>query len=227
MKDDFKIDLQLFAQEAGGAGQETPEGGEPTPNTPGNPDKANDNQGTILGQAGQPAEPNPTNSPTTNQPAANNAPQVYDFSGIVPEGMEYDQQAATEFGNLARECNLSQDQAAKVAAYGMKYMQGGVNSAMEQLVQQKIGWGEEKKKQLGADFDKTVSMSAVGINKLSEKIPGFREMLNETGAGNRIEMIQFMAAVGALFGEDGGHGVEGAAGGEKSLYPNTNFGQYR
>jgi hypothetical protein len=40
-------------------------------------------------------------------------------------------------------------------------------------------------------------------------------------------MIQFMSAVGNLFGEDPGHGADGAAGGEKTLYPNTNFGQYR
>lgn len=208
-------------------GQNVPAGGEPAPNTPGNPDNANDNAGTLLGAAGQPENQNPTNPTTTNQPAENNAPQVYDFTEIVPEGMEYDQEAATAFGNVARECGLTQDQAAKVAAYGMKYMQGGVQAALDQLMQQKVSWGEEAKRQLGADFEKTLATSAVGINKLSEKIPGFREMLNETGAGNRIEMIQFMAAVGNMFGEDAGHGADGAAGGEKTLYPNTNFGMYR
>lgn len=208
-------------------GQNVPAGGEPAPNTPNNPDNqdSGNNAGTILGDTGQ--QNNPTNEPTTNQPADKSAPQVYDFSEIVPEGMEYDQESATAFGNVCRECGLTQDQAAKVAAYGMKYMQGGVQAALDQIMQQKVGWGEAAKQQLGADFDKTVSMAAVGINKLSEKIPGFREMLNETGAGNRIEMIQFMSAVGNLFGEDAGHGADGAAGGEKTLYPNTNFGQYR
>ncbi|MBQ2136374.1 MAG: hypothetical protein II430_00280, partial [Selenomonas sp.] len=87
-------------------------------------------------------------------------------------------------------------------------------------------WGEEAKRTLGGDFDKTVARAAVGINRLEKAVPNLRQVLNETGAGNRIEMIQLLAAIGDMVGEDGGHSVPGY-GGEKSLYPNTNFGQYR
>lgn len=219
---DFLIDLQLFAEGGGEPAadnqpaQDTPLDGEPTPNTPENP------AGSILGDAGK----EQTNRSAENNQPPVGAPDAYDFSSIVPDGMEYDQQAAEDFGNICRECGLTQEQASKMAAYGMQFAQGGVNAAMQQLVQQKISWGEDAKKQLGAGFDKAVSQAAVGINKLSEKIPGFRQMLNETGAGNRIEMIQFMAAVGNLFGEDGGHGTPGYDG-QKTIYPNTNFGQYK
>lgn len=224
---DFKIDLQLFADGtdgAGDAGQGTPEGGEPTPNTPNNPDNAGVNTGTILGGAGV---QQPTNSPTTNDNTqAQGAPDVYDFSGIVPEGMEYNQQAAQEFGGIARECGLTQEQASKIATYGMQFMQNGVNAAMQQITATYVKWGEDAKAQLGADYDKTVARAAVGINRLERDIPGLRQVFNETGAGNRIEMIKLLAAIGDLVGEDNGHGAPGY-GGEKSLYPNTNFGQYK
>jgi hypothetical protein len=221
------MDLLLFADGGEGAGSEgagVPAGGEPTPNTPNNPDNSAGNN-TILGGAGV----EPTNAPTTNnneQQTATNAPDAYDFQSIVPDGMEYNEQAAQEFGGIARECGLSQEQASKIAQYGMQFMQNGVQAAMQQIVATQQKWGEDAKRQLGADFDKTVSRAAVGINRLSQNIPGIREALNETGAGNRIEMIQLMAAIGDLLGEDNGHGVPGY-GGEKSLYPNTNFGQYK
>lgn len=227
---DFLMDLQLFAEggaDAGGAGADAggvPAGGEPTPNTPGNPDN-NAGAQSILGGAGQ--QPQNTNNTGNNQPqGAQGAPDVYDFSQIVPEGMEYDQQAAQEYGAIARECGLTQEQASKIAQYGMQFMQNGVQAAMQQITATHERWGEEARQKLGGDFDKTVARAAVGINRLSRQIPGIREAFNETGAGNRIEMITLMAAIGDLLGEDNGHGVPGY-GGEKSLYPNTNFGQYR
>lgn len=223
---EFKIDLQLFADGGEGAseGAGVPAGGEPTPNTPNNPDNSAGNN-TILGGAGV----EPTNAPTTNsneQQTASNAPDAYDFQSIVPEGMEYNEQAAQEFGGIARECGLSQEQASKIAQYGMQFMQNGIDAAMQQITATYAKWGEDAKTALGADYDKTVAKAAVGINRLEKNIPGLRSVFNETGAGNRLEMIQLLAAVGELVGEDNGHGVPGY-GGEKSLYPNTNFGQYR
>lgn len=212
----FKMDLQLFAEEGGEPEVNPQAGGESAP-------AEDTNGGTILGSAGN--ETAPANSPATND-NSQGAPDVYDFSALVPEGMEYDQQAAQEYGAIARECGLSQEQASKIASYGMHFMQNGVQAAMAQITATQQKWGEDAKKQLGADFDKTVARAAVGINRLSQNIPGIREVLNETGAGNRIEMIQLMAAIGDLLGEDNGHGVPGY-GGEKSLYPNTNFGQYK
>lgn len=231
MNSKFIMDLQLFAEggegDAGGQAVANTPDGAATPNTPGNPDNAG---GSILGNAGI-QQNNGDNTEGIQQNNGNNngnntAPDAYDFSGIVPDGYEYDQQAAQEYGNIARECGLSQEQASKIAQYGMQFMQNGVNAAMQQIAATQAKWGEEAKAALGADFDKTVSRAAVGINRLERSVPNLRQVLNETGAGNRIEMIQMLAAIGDLVGEDGGHGVPGY-GGEKSLYPNTNFGQYK
>lgn len=215
---DSKFDMQLFAEEAGSETPNEPAGGEPAENTPNNPENA----GTILGRTGAETA---TNTTSTNEKTVV-APDTYDFSGIVPEGMEYNQQAAQEYGAIARECGLSQEQASKIASYGMQFMQNGVNAAMQQIAATQQKWGEEARQTLGADFDKTVARAAVGINRLEQSVPGLRQVLNETGAGNRIEMINLMAAIGDMLGEDNGHGAPGY-GGEKSLYPRTDFGQYR
>lgn len=221
---DFIMDLQLFSDGGEGAGGDSagvPADGEPTPNTPNNPDNSGNAGGnnTILGGAGMQTTPE-------NSTSEKGAPEAYDFSGIVPEGMEYNAQAAQDFGGIARECGLSQEQASKIAQYGMQFMQNGVDAAMKQITATYAKWGEDAKTALGADYDKTVAKAAVGINRLEKSIPGLRAVFNETGAGNRLEMIQLLAAVGDMVGEDTGHGVPGY-GGEKSLYPNTNFGQYR
>lgn len=211
----FKFDLQLFADQEGE--QANTEGGENTPVTSGGTDN-----GSILGGAGL----QENNGGQGEGQQVTNAPDTYDFSGIVPDGMEYDAKSAQEYGAIARECGLNQEQASKIASYGMQFMQNGVNAAMAQVAATQAKWGEDAKAQLGADFDKTVARAAVGINRLERSVPNLRQVLNETGAGNRIEMIRLMAAIGDLVGEDNGHGVPGY-GGEKSLYPNTNFGQYK
>lgn len=229
------FDLQLFAGEEGGAGTPPAGGGAPAGgsqaggNAPAGADPAGGTQaggapagGTILGGTG--GQEN-QGAGQQGAPAAG-VPEAYDFTGIVPEGMEYDEPSAQAFASVARECGLSQEQAAKVAAYGMQYMQNGVNAAMQQIAATHAQWAEDAKAQLGADFDKTVAKAAVGIDRLSQKIPGLRQMFNETGAGNRLDMIKLMAEIGELVGEDRGHGVPGY-GGEKTLYPNTDFKQYR
>ena len=154
-----------------------------------------------------------------------NVPDAYDFKSIVPEGMTYDEQSAAAFGDVAKKAGLSQEQAAAIASYGMQYMQQGVDAAMKAVQDTQAGWAQEARDALGGQFDAVVAKAAAGRDALAEKVPGLTQMLNETGAGNRVEMIRLMAAVGELIGEDGG--LRGAqAGAEKSIYPNTDFKRY-
>ena len=152
-------------------------------------------------------------------------PDVYDFTSVVPEGMTYDEKAAASFGAVAREAGLTQEQASRVASYGMQYMQQGVDAAMEMVYAVQEGWAKEAREALGGQFDEIVAKAAAGRDALAAKIPNLTVMLNETGAGNRVEMIRLMAAVGELVGEDTGMGGVGA-GAAKGLYPNTDFRRY-
>lgn len=232
----WKFDLQIFAEDVAGAENSTEtenetgnETGSESPET----GAENNNQApagaTILGGAGiqqskDGEEGKETGTPNANQP---NVPDAYDFKSIeIPEGMEYDEESAKAFGEVARKAGLSQEQAASIASYGMQYLQHGVDMAMQQITATQQQWGEAAKKELGAQFDATVAKAAIGIDALETKVPGLRAVLNETGAGNRIEMIRMMAAVGELVGED--RGVSGGtAAGHKTAYPNTNFDLYK
>ena len=197
------------APEAGGGG-----GGQGAPSTaarspsPALAGEASGNNNTILG-GGSPA----------------GVPDVYDFKAVVPDGMDYDEKAAAAFGEVARKAGLSQEQAGAVAAYGLRYMQEGVDAAMQAVYETQSAWADAARTELGGQFEATVARAAAARDALSTKVPGLSAMLNETGAGNRIEMIRLMAAVGELIGEDGG--VRGGnAGQEKSIYPNTDFSRY-
>lgn len=221
------FDLQRFAGESdggdGGAGAAEPaasdpngagDGGGDGGAKPENPDAGADGRKTILGGDGE-------NPPEQSA----GVPEAYDFKGIVPEGMDYDEQSAAAFGEIAKKAGLSQEQASTIAAYGMQYMQQGVDAAVQAIRETQESWAQEARTQLGGQFDATVAKAAAARNALAEKIPGLTAMLNETGAGNRIEMIRLMAAFGDLVGEDGGD-RSGGAGVEKSIYPNTDFKKY-
>ncbi|WP_415942661.1 hypothetical protein [Mitsuokella multacida] len=184
-------------------------------------------QTTILGtsQVGeQTQEQSGGSQGNTETKAGAEPPATYDFSGVVPEGLEYDAERAGQFGALARECGLSQEQASKLASYGMQYMQAGQQAVADGIRQTMDGWAQEARQQLGGQFDDVTAKAAVGLNAAEHKIPGLRQMMNLTGAGNRVEMIQLMAEFGKLVGEDPGHMGEGAH--EKTLYPNTDFSRY-
>lgn len=172
----------------------------------------------VQGQSSQGSQGN-TETKTGTEP-----PATYDFSGVVPEGLEYDAERAGQFGALARECGLSQEQASKLASYGMQYMQAGQQAVADGIRQTMDGWAQEARQQLGGQFDDITAKAVVGLNAAEHKIPGLRQMMNLTGAGNRVEMIQLMAEFGKLVGEDPGHMGEGAR--EKTLYPNTDFSRY-
>ena len=225
MTEEMIFDLQRFAEgdvgEDGGAGG-TPEMGD-TGGEGGTSDPPENNTGgdggklggdTILGGDGK-------NDPA--KPAG--VPDTYDFKGVVPDGMDYDEASAAAFGEIAKKAGLSQEQASTIAAYGMQYMQQGADAALKAVYDTQAAWADEARTQLGGEFDATVAKAAAARDALAAKVPGFTAMLNETGAGNRVEMIRLMAVIGDLIGEDGGD-RNGSGGMEKSIYGNTDFSKY-
>ena len=148
-------------------------------------------KGTLLGGNDKPAAPA-------------GAPEQYDYSAAIPEGMQVDQQLADGFSVIAREMNLTNDQANKIAAYGIQYGQQVAQAMQQQLDAEVAGWGEAAKKELGADFDKTMQLCGAALEAVEKQVPGIRKALNETGAGNRIEVIKVMRLMGELVQSDPG-----------------------
>ena len=229
--EDLGFDLQLFAEgDAEGGHAADDAGGGAGGHAQGDADGSasghaaedagghaqGDADGTILGGRAQ----------DSRQDEAQGAPEAYDFSGVVPEGMMYDEAQAASFAQVARECSLTQEQAGKIAAYGMRYMQDGVAAAQEAAVQQVADWGRAAKEALGAEFPAVTSRAAVGLEAAERTIPGVRQALNETGAGNRIELIRAFALLGELVGEDTERLAGGRSPGAESIYAQTDFSKY-
>ena len=216
----FEFDVQLFAEdgekEAGAEGQtggDASPGAVKTDNAPATPGTLSGAKDTILGAG--------------NALGKDGVPERYELEGAVPDGMAYDAEAAAAYSAVARDCGLTQEQAGKLAAYGMNYMQEAVAAFERQITGTIEQWGTEAKEELGADFAATTQKAAVGIEAIEKKVPNLRQALNETGAGNRIEIIRALAMVGELFGEDKDRLAGSTAPAEKNIYPNTDFSVYK
>ncbi|ECF1701257.1 peptidase, partial [Salmonella enterica subsp. enterica] len=125
------------------------------------------------------------------------APEKYAFS--APEGQELDAGAVAAFEPVARELNLTQEQAQKlVDVYGgMKQQQA------EAWQQQTEDWAATVKadKDIGGDSlatNLTVAQKALDTFGTKE----LKEYLNGTGLGNHPELVKFCIKVGKGMGED-------------------------
>ena len=225
MTEEMIFDLQRFADGDSGADGSTGDAPD-TGDTGGEGSTSDPPENNAGGDGGKPGGDTILGGDGKNDPAKPaGVPQTYDFKNIVPDGMDYDEASAAAFGEVAKKAGLSQEQAIAIAAYGMQYMQQGADAALKAVYDTQAAWADEARTQLGGKFDATVAKAAAARDALAAKVPGFTAMLNETGAGNRVEMIRLMAAVGELIGEDGGD-RNGSAGTEKSIYPNTDFKKY-
>lgn len=181
-------------------------------------DEAAPQGGTILTP---PAEPVPT---------PEKAPEAYDFTGSLPEGYSLDEPTAQGFGNVCREMNLTNEQANTMAKFGFDFI-GQIQAAQEaQALQQSKDWATQTRTELGANFEKTVSLAGAGIERLEREIPELRSILNENGLGNRLPIVKLFARIGEMVSEDQGGTLSNRsnmeATGYQALYPNTDFKRY-
>lgn len=202
------IKLQLHAEGVDNIGDNV--------NNTDNTENTENSDGTILGGADN----------TEQSQSPEGAPEQYDFTPSLPEDAELDEETAREFGEICRKLNLTNEQANKLAAYGYQYAGKGLDAYMAQRDAEINGWGEAAKKELGTEFDSQVNLAAIGLEAVEKSVPGIRQALNETGAGNRIEIIRAMAMLGRLVQEDPGHDGEGNNVVAKTLYDNRDFSKY-
>lgn len=174
-------------------------------------------------QQGQGHEPQP--------PAAAN-PVTYDFSGVqMPEGYALSEEESKQFVDVIKDMGLNNEQAGALVKYGTEYGKRLVDAVVKEHDDMIKEWGEKAKTELGADLEKHLSYAAVA----RDKFPGLKEALDESGAGNRVEVIRAMAKLGEYLSSD--PGMVPNAGTQrtnvdpmndaKALYPNTDFSKYR
>jgi hypothetical protein len=147
----------------------TPPSGDPPPATP---------------PTDPPAEPPKNDKPT-------GAPEAYtDFA--VPEGFTYDKEAGAEFHAVAKELNLSQDQAQKLMDLYSKQMTG-----MQELqTEQAKAWHEESAKTYKQD---EIDLANKTLGRFADK--EFIQMLADSGLGNHPKMIGVFKSIGQQISE--------------------------
>ena len=158
--------------------------------------------------------------------APQGAPETYDFTSALPEGETLDEAISQKFGEICKGMNLTNEQANQMAAYGFEYGKGLIQQMNDMREAQYDKWQEETRKELGADFEKTMNEYGTGLQHLEKTCPGIRKLLSETGVGDRIEIVRAFSELGRLVSEDGGVGGGNPQGGKTSMYPNTNFENY-
>ena len=180
-------------------------------------------------QAANPPQPQQGQQP--QNPAAAN-PVTYDFSGVqLPEGYTLSEEESKQFVDVIKDMGLNNEQAGALVKYGTEYGKRLVDAVVKEHDDMIKEWGEKAKTELGADLQKHLSYAAVA----RDKFPGLKEALDESGAGNRVEVIKAMAKLGEYLSSD--PGMVPNAGTQrtnvdpmndaKALYPNTDFSKYR
>lgn len=190
---------------------------EPATNTQGNQGAAP----TTTGEGAQGQQANPPGSIN------------YNFEGVqMPEGIVLNPEESARFIDVIKDMGLSNEQASAIVKYGGEYADRIAEQIFEAHAQEVKGWRDETEKALGADLQKTVGLCDTACRKLN--IPGLREALDETGAGNKLPIVRAFARLGELLSEDPGKaaGVGGAAtngGGDifAAMFPNTDFSKYK
>jgi hypothetical protein len=129
------------------------------------------------------------------------APEKYELK--APDGVALDEAALTEFEPVARELNLSNEQAQKIADLYSKQMAEQSNRQAEQWKQTTANWVGDIKadKEIGGqNFETSVRHAQAALNKFGS--PELKAQMDATGMGNHPELVRVFARIGKAMAED-------------------------
>ena len=149
------------------------------------------------------------------------APEQYeDFA--APEGVQLDAELVGDLKTIAKELNLSQKDAQRVADLGPKLMQKLQGHQAEAFAQIRQTWADTAKadKEIGGEaFAENLGVAKKALDSFGT--PELRTLLNESGIGNHPELIRFMVRAGKAISSDTFvAGERGAAGARRDLASN-------
>ncbi|MEB0999103.1 peptidase [Citrobacter freundii] len=181
--------------------------------------------GEVPAPAAEPAKPEGDNQPGTDgdNPADGNkptdkpdgkdhkpegAPEKYEFQ--AGEGVELDNEALKDFEPVARDLNLTNEQAQKLVDAYPKILAGVQQRQAEAWQAQTEQWAADVKadKEIGGD-KLTANLSAAQRALEQFGDPELKEYLDTTGLGNHPALVKAFIKVGKAMSEDkvvtGGH----------------------
>lgn len=129
------------------------------------------------------------------------APETYEFKAA--EGVELDTEALKDFEPVARELNLTNEQAQKLVDAYPKILAGVQQRQVEAWQKQTQDWAADVKadKEIGGD-KLTASLSKAQQALETFGTPELKEYLNETGLGNHPELVKTFVKIGKAMSED-------------------------
>ncbi len=180
-----------------------PEGDKPQPGTEG--DKPQDDK---------PADGDkPADKPDDKEQKQEGAPEKYEFK--AGEGFELDTEALKDFEPVARELNLTNEQAQKLVDAYPKILAGVQQRQAEAWQAQTEQWAADVKadKEIGGD-KLTANLSAAQRALDLFGTPELKTYLNDTGLGNHPDLVKAFVKIGKAMSEDGM--VDGSNQGQRS-----------
>lgn len=141
------------------------------------------------------------------------APEKYEFT--AGEGVELDTEALKDFEPVARDLNLTNEQAQKLVDAYPKIMAGVQQRQAEAWQAQTEQWAADVKadKEIGGD-KLTANLSAAQRALDLFGTPELKTYLNDTGLGNHPDLVKAFVKIGKAMSEDGM--VDGSNQGQRS-----------
>lgn len=131
----------------------------------------------------------------------------------TPENSDLTQAEIDEVLNLAKENNLTQEQAQKIVDARASSISGYVSRTMEKHKEQVAAWADSVKsdKELGGEnYKKTIELSRRAIDKYAS--PALKKALDESGYGNHPELVRVFKRFGETISDSKMvHGSKSAA----------------
>lgn len=144
----------------------------------------------------------PEDKASKDETAKEGAPEQYeDFQ--APEGVQLDAELTGDLKTIAKELNLSQKDAQRVADLGPKLLQKWQDSQAQAITQLREEWANTAKadKEYGGDaLAENLAVAKQALDTFGT--PELRALLNESGTGNHPELIRFMVRVGKTISSD-------------------------
>ncbi|EIF1630330.1 peptidase [Salmonella enterica] len=130
------------------------------------------------------------------------APEKYEFQAA--EGVELDTEALKEFEPVAREMNLTNEQAQKLVDVYPKILAGVQQRQAEAWQQTTEQWAADVKADKEIGGDKLTSNLSAAQRALDQfGTPELKEYLNTTGLGNHPDLVKTFVKIGKAMSEDG------------------------
>lgn len=130
------------------------------------------------------------------------APEKYEFQAA--EGVELDTEALKEFEPVAREMNLTNEQAQKLVDVYPKILAGVQQRQVEAWQQTTEQWAADVKadKEIGGDkLPSNLSAAQRALDQFGT--PELKEYLKTTGLGNHPDLVKTFVKIGKAMSEDG------------------------